>query len=124
MRTLNENYKPDKYGNQLIPCCGNFFIADPDDDSCVIITGYPNGIDWTIEHIENNQIKHIAKSGEEGIIGKEEYRKIITDFASQIETFYNESQPKKLPKDEFDRKGYEAFWKEWEYLKEKLKNKN
>ena len=24
MRTLNENYKPDKYASQLIPCCGHF----------------------------------------------------------------------------------------------------
>lgn len=32
MRTINENYEPNKYASQLIPCCGHFFKADEDND--------------------------------------------------------------------------------------------
>jgi hypothetical protein len=120
MRTVNENYEIGEYGSQLIPCCGHFLMADENDDEFVIILGCPNGIDWRIRHIENNQIKHIAENGEEGIIGKEAYRKLIIEFASQVEKFYKESKPKEIPEDEFDKKGYEAFWKEWSILKQKI----
>ncbi len=118
MRTVNENYEPNKYASQLIPCCGHSFIAD--DDDFVIITGCPNGIDWTIKHIENGQIQHISESGEEGIISKEEYRKLVIDFANQVEKFYENSAPKVIPEHEFEQKGYEAFWKEWKKLKRKI----
>ncbi len=122
MRTLNENYEPNKYASQLIPCCGHFFMADENDDDFVIIMGCPNGIDWSIKHIENGQVKHILQNGEEGIIGKAEYRKIVIEFVNQVEKFYEQSNPKVIPEDEFDRKGYEAFWKEWKKLKREIEN--
>jgi len=120
MRTLSENYKPSKYASQLIPCCGHFFVTDESDDEFVMIVGCSNGIDWTIKHIENEQIKHITEDGEEGIIGKAEYRKIVIEFVNHIEKFYKQSKPKVIPEDEFDRKGYEAFWKEWRKLKREV----
>lgn len=124
MRTLNENYEIGEYGSQLIPCCGHFLITDENDDEFVIIIGCPNGIDWTIRHLENDQIKHISESGNEGIIDKEDYRKVVLNFANQVELFYKESKPKEIPEDEFDRKGYTAFWNEWKKLKKRLKNEN
>ena len=120
MRTLNENYEPNTYASQLIPCCGHFFMADEDDDEFVIIMGCPNGIDWTIKQIENEKIKHISESGKEGIISKDEYRKMVIEFVNQVEKFYDRSKPKVIPEDEFDRKGYEAFWKEWKKMKREI----
>lgn len=86
----------------------------------VIIMGCPNGIDWTVKHIENGQIKHISESGKEGIISKDEYQKMVIEFVNQVEKFYEQSKPKVIPEDEFDRKGYEAFWKEWKKLRREI----
>ena len=108
------------FESQLIPCCGHFFMANNKGES-VEIMGCPNGIDWTIKHTDDNQIKHIAESGEEAIIGKEEYRKQVIEFVNQIDNFYKKGKPKEIPEDEFDRKGYEAFQKEWNRLKKEIK---
>lgn len=121
MRTVNRDYEIGEYASQLIPCCGHFFMVDENKDGFAIIMGCPNGIDWTIRHIGTDQIQHISENGEEGIIGKNEYRKLVIEFVSQVEKFYEKSKPKVIPKDEFDRKGYEVFWSEWKKLKEEIK---
>jgi hypothetical protein len=36
----------------MLPCCG-FFIIPHDIDDTVEITGCPNGIDWSVLHIED-----------------------------------------------------------------------
>ena len=95
-------------------------MADENDGEHVEIMGCLNGIDWTIEHIENGQIKHISESGEKGIISKDEYRKIVIEFVNQVEEFYNKCTPKVIPEDEFDKKGYQAFWNEWRKLKNEI----
>lgn len=120
LRTLKGNYKKDDYASQLLPCCGYFFIADEEND-CVNICGCPSGIDWTIIHIDNNKIKHISDNGQEIIIDKVIYQKIVLDFADQVENFYNKSLPKTVPSDDFDKKGYLAFWKEWRNLRDEWK---
>ena len=84
--------------------------------------GCASGIDWTIEHINNGKVKHISESGKEGIISKNEYRELVIKFATQVENFYDQSKPKVIPEDEFDRKGYEAFWNEWKKLKREIEN--
>lgn len=122
MRSVNDNYAIGDYGSQLIPCCGHFFMADENDDEFVIIMGCASGIDWTIEHINNGKVKHISESGKEGIISKNEYRELVIKFATQVENFYDQSKPKVIPEDEFDRKGYEAFWNEWKKLKREIEN--
>lgn len=120
MRTLKINYKKDDFASQLLPCCGHFIIAD-DDNDFVNICGCPSGIDWTIIHTYDNRIKHISDSGQEAIIGKEQYKKIVLDFADQVENFYKTSIPKTIPTDDFDKKGYLTFWKEWRNLRDEWK---
>lgn len=120
MRTLKDNYKKDDYASQLLPCCGHFIIAD-DDNDFVNICGCPSGIDWTIIHMDGNKIKHISDGGQEAIIDKEEYKTIVLDFADQVENFYKTSLPKIIPTDDFDKKGYLTFWKEWRNLRDKWK---
>lgn len=117
MRTIDNNYNIDDFGNQLIPHCG-FFIIPNEDLGFVTIQGCPHGFDWTIVH-EADKIIHIADTGERGEIGYEEYKKMIFAFAEQVEKFYQESLPKKLPTDDFDLKGYKAFWNEWKALRAK-----
>lgn len=97
--------------NQMLPCCGFFYIAD---EACenVVISGCPNGIDWTVLH-EGEKVRLIIDSGKEEIISLEEYRGEVFKFADKIEAFYKNSLPKKIPEDEFEKNGYLAFWNEW-----------
>ncbi len=119
MRTLKGNYKKDDYASQLLPCCGHFFMADGKND-LVSIMGCPRGIDWTIIHTDDNKVKHISDSGQEVLIEKKIYTKIVLDFADQVENFYKTSLPKTIPTDDFDRKGYLTFWKEWRLLRNNI----
>lgn len=117
MRTLKDSYKKDDYASQLLPCCGHFFMADEESDYVAII-GCPSGIDWTIIHTENNKVKHISDSGQEVEIDKDIYTAMVLDFADQVENFYKKSLPKTIPIDDFDKKGYLTFWKEWRNLRD------
>jgi hypothetical protein len=119
MRTLEQDYKPGDFAGQLIPCCGFFLVADDEGES-VAICGCPSGFDWTIQH-EGGTIRHTATSGEQALIDKTAYQRLVLSFADQVQQFYNDSTPKTLPADDFDRKGYEAFWREWESLRSKWK---
>jgi hypothetical protein len=118
MRTIAKDYKKNDNDNQLLPCCGHFIIAD-DTEETVTIQGCENGINWTIVHT-NGTVEHTTDKGEKGIIVKEDYKNLIFDFADQIEQFYKESRPKLIPADDFDRKGYLTFWKEWRRLRNKI----
>jgi len=117
MRTITCDYKKGDFGNQLLPCCGHFLIADETMDF-ITICGCPSGIDWTIIHIDDQNIKHITERGQEAIISKEKYIKLVLDFADQIEQFYKMSKSKIIPTDDFDRRGYLAFWNEWRILRD------
>ncbi len=120
MRTLKENYKKEDYASQLLPCCGHFFMADEENDY-VAICGCPSGIDWTIVHTDDKKVRHISDHGEIATIDNDAYKKIVLEFADQVENFYKNSLPKTIPIDAFDKKGYLTFWKEWRNLREEWK---
>lgn len=120
MRTIKDNYKKDDYASQLLPCCGHFFMADEESDY-VSIMGCPSGIDWTIIHTGDGKIKHITDSGQEATVDKNEYIKLVLNFADQVEDFYKTSLPKTIPTGDFEKKGYLTFWKEWRLLRDEWK---
>lgn len=115
-RTLSSNYKKDDYASQLLPCCGHVFMVG-ENDGILYPVGCPNGIDWTIEHIGDNEIKHTSARGSQAIIEFDEYKKMVLSFSDQVEQFYRISEPKILPTEDFERKGYLAFWDEWKNLR-------
>ena len=115
LRTIKQEYKKGDFGNQLIPCCGFFMIADESEETVNII-GCPNGIDWTIIH-HADMVEHQSDKGERAVINRDNYRKLIFEFADKVEQFYADSRPKTIPTDDFDRKGYLTFWKEWKRLR-------
>lgn len=122
MRTLSENYKKDDFASQLLPCCGFNFFADSADDDYVNILGCPSGIDWEIIHLENNVVKFITENGTEAEIKLEKYKHIVLEFAEKIEKFYKDSKPKIIEENQdFNIKGYPAFWNEWHLLRNKWK---
>ena len=110
LKTLTENYFINE-DNQMLPCCGFFYIADAVCESVTII-GCPNGIDWTVLH-ESENVRLITESGKDEVIPLKEYREEVFRFVDKIEAFYKNSLPKKIPEDEFEKNGYLTFWNEW-----------
>ena len=91
-------------------------------DDFVNILGCPNGIDWTIIHKENNKIKFITEKRTEAEIYFNNYKNIVLEFADKIEEFYKKSKPKIVQQEnDFNLKGYSAFWNEWHLLRTKWK---
>lgn len=110
LKTLTEEHIINE-DNQMLPCCGFFYIPNSDLTEVSII-GCDNGIDWTVLH-EDNRVKIILENGEETIVDLEEYRLEVFRFVDKIEDFYKKCSPKKLSKDKFESDGYIAFWNEW-----------
>lgn len=110
LKSLTENHILNQ-DNQMLPCCGFFLIAD-DKLENVVISGCPNGIDWSVIH-DGENVRLILEDGSETVVPFDEYKKQVFEFADKIEDFYKSSLPRNLPKDEFDRNGYIAFWNEW-----------
>lgn len=96
---------------QMIPCCGHFLIPN-DDLSEVQILGCNDGTDWSILH-ENNKVRIILPSGVEESVDFSDYKAEVFRFADKIEAYYKSCKPKIIPKDEFHKNGYTAFWNEW-----------
>ncbi|MCM1186288.1 MAG: hypothetical protein NC251_06650 [Lachnoclostridium sp.] len=96
--------------NQMLPCCGHFYIPDEDLQN-VTIGGCTQGIDWTVKHSGSDVIL-ILENGTEVTVPLEEYRQEVYKFADKIEAYYKQCSPKYLA-DEYERDTYTAFWNEW-----------
>lgn len=110
LKTLTEEHLIHQ-DNQMLPHCGFFYIPDKNLEN-VTISGCDKGIDWTVRH-RGGDVLLILESGAEITVPLEEYRREVYQFADKIERFYQQCSPKKVPGDEFERQGYEAFWNEW-----------
>ena len=110
LKTVTEDHIINE-SNQMLPCCG-FFLIPNGDLTEVSIVGCPNGIDWSVIH-EDGAVKLILEDGREEAVPIGAYAAEVCRFADKIESFYSSCTPKALPKDEFDRNGYIAFWNEW-----------
>ena len=111
LKTLTENHFIGEE-NQMIPCCGHFIIANETLDN-VQISGCDNGVDWSVIHNDDGSIKLVTENGNETTVSFDEYEKTVFNFVDKIEQFYRSCTPKKIPKDNFDKNGYIAFWIEW-----------
>lgn len=110
LKTLTEEHIIHE-DNQMLPCCGHFYIPDENLENVAII-GCDSGIDWTVKHSGKNVIL-ILDSGAETTVPLEEYKREVYQFADKIENYYKLCSPKNMPSDEFTRNGYIAFWNEW-----------
>lgn len=116
LKSLEEDHRIYE-SNQMLPCCGFCMIAN-DDLSKVDICGCPNGVDWSVLH-EEDEVVLITESGKATRIPRNEYQKTVFSFADEVESFYRKSIPKSVPKEEFARNGYIAFWNEWKSIRYK-----
>lgn len=110
LRSLRENWNPETAENLLFPHCGHSMF--PQKNSRVIVIGCDFGIDLTIHHEVNQQVRLTTLNGTSILIAEADFQKIVLDFAQQIEKFYEKS-PRKLPEDKEDLAGYEDFWQEF-----------
>ena len=114
LKSIKEDHKIYE-SNQMLPCCGFFMIAN-ESLTGVDICGCPNGVDWSVLH-ENDTAVLITETEKKTVIPIDKYREAVFAFADIIESFYKNSEDKSLPKDEFTRNGYIAFWNEWKALR-------
>ena len=112
LKTLTEDHIIDQ-DNQMLPCCGHTLIAN-DDLTEVVISGCPNGIDWSVIHA-GDSVRLILEDGYEVSVPIAQYREEVYRFADLIEEYYRNCPPKILAEDTFERDGYETFWKEWQH---------
>ncbi len=115
LRTLSKNHKIGDLENFLIPCCGHFIIPN-EKEKCISILGCNKGLDWNIEHIDNN-VKLSTEKGTTIKISFLQYKSIILKFIREIEEFYGNPNEKQVPNEKFDIEMFEEFWREWNELK-------
>ena len=111
LKTLTEDKIMAYNDIQMIPCCGHTMFANKDLTE-VMISGCPNGTDWSTIH-EGDSVRLILPTGQEEVVELPAYREEVLRFAEKVEVFYNACAPKELPTNEYDRNGYIAFWNEW-----------
>ena len=122
LRALEDDYKKNDFASQLLPCCGFNFMTEPNVDDFAIIIGCPSGIDFTIEHTENNKVKLTTERGTEIEIDFDTFKNIVLQFADTVENFYKKSKPKIIDSEnDPNYDGYIAFWNEWHQLRKKGK---
>ncbi len=116
LRSLSADHKTGEE-EFLFPCCGNMLIPS-DDGKTVTVIGCPNGEDLEISiHRSGNQAK-IADENACQFVTFDEYRASVLAYARQILRFIQNS-PARQFKDDYEKKGYEAFLTEFNDLMEK-----
>ncbi|WP_223963799.1 hypothetical protein [Paraburkholderia sabiae] len=100
--------------NYLFPCCGFNAWKLPEDERVVCI-GCPNGLDVEVIH-KNGSLVELRKRDVVECVSVDMWTRAVLGFAMQIRQFYQDSRRKAYIADDFDRSGWDAFWKEWSEL--------
>ncbi len=118
LRTLEKNHNPEKLvGEHIIPCCGHH-IDHLDNEESVHIQGCMTGFNFWVEHNSNKVI--LTTDNDTKIeMSFDDYKIEVIGFVDKVEDLYKTSKPKKLPEDDYDRKGYELMWEEWRERRQK-----
>jgi len=95
----------------ILPCCRHAMWPQEDSDD-VFICGCPNGTDFDVRHV-NGSVQLHAPGIKKVIVSLEDYRQAVHTFADQVMAYYHASLPKIMPEEDYERKGYIAFWREW-----------
>lgn len=101
----------------ILPCCGHTMIAKSGGTE-VDIYGCTNGMDFTILH-RGTQMELISDNEISRFVLFNDFKESIMNFVKEIEIFYQQSEAR-TPIDEFEKTRYQAFWKEWDTLKDKI----
>ncbi len=112
LKSLTDD-KTSEDGYLMLPCCGHFYISN-EDMTEVYISGCDLGTDWEIRHTDGG-VRLILENGKEEFVDMEEYKREVFRFCDNIKAYYDSCSPKVFgdDKDDFNRRGYTAFWNEW-----------
>ena len=115
LRSLSSDHKAGEE-EFLFPCCGNMLIPS-NDGKTVTIIGCPNGEDLEIStHRQGNQTM-IKNENVCQFVSYDEYRTSVLAYAKQTLRFLINST-ERIFKEDFEKKGYEAFLTEYTNLLE------
>ncbi len=114
LRTVDSPHTQDESvseGNYLIPCCG--FNIWPSEGSRYpySIPGCTSGIDPEIRHRKG--LVYVSFMEKTAIVPLLDWSRAVLRFSDQVQSFYDSSAPRDKLKDEYDRRGWELFWREW-----------
>lgn len=68
--------------------------------------------DWSVYH-EGDIVRLVTPSGAETRVPIADYAREVCRFADEVAAFYARCTPKTEPEDDFDRRGWLAFRREW-----------
>lgn len=118
LRSLDRDHLPNvPVGEHLIPCCGHTFYYMEADDS-LHIPGCGTGVNYWVKH-EAGQVLLETAGGHRQTLSFDAYKAEVLAFVDEVERFYQSSQPKHPIPDDYERLGYEMFWREWKALRGK-----
>ncbi len=115
LRTLEHSHvaaDPVAESNLLFPCCGHTAWLH-DGKFKVICMGCDSGVDPEVIN-RGDLVTVRTADGSEETVGFEDWEAALFRFADQVQAFFRRCSPKIAPEDEDDRRGWAAFWDEWE----------
>ena len=74
--------------------------------------GCDSGADWSVYH-EGDIVRLVTPSGAETRVPIADSAREVCRFADEVAAFYARCTPKTEPEDDFDRRGWLAFRREW-----------
>jgi hypothetical protein len=112
LRTLSSDHGPSiRVGEHLIPHCGHAMWAE-EGSGDVTITGCNIGLDWTVQR-RASVIQLGFEGGRTVTIPFQDWQSAVVAFSDTVQTFYDRSNPKRLPADRHEREGFDLFLNEW-----------
>ena len=122
LRTLEKSHTPSASvceHNMLFAHCGHSMWYD---DGNFSLTGCNKWFDpQVLRHAD--LITITGGSGQEETVTAEEWKNAVYAFADEVKAFYAKANQKNIPKENFEKAGYEFFWKEWEMMRTNSKVK-
>lgn len=106
-------------GSFLFPDDGFSIFPDNESKYGIIIFGGPTGINPEVRHQDGKvliQLNDITST-----VNLKDWIIAVLDFIEQVESFYNNSSPKSIIEDGYERKGWTEFWREWNERKNKAR---
>ena len=85
LKTLTDDKVMAECDIQMIPCCGHTMFANRELTE-VMISGCPNGTDWSTIH-EGDSVRLILPSGQEKVVELSAYREEVLRFAEKVKEY-------------------------------------
>lgn len=113
LRTINADHIARFDDEQLFPHCGHDVYLDENGNAVVCCCHF--GGDFSVRH-EDGKVTISTISGCTVTVDNHYYAHQVREFASSVREYCERSAPKREPREEYLRLGWQAFWHEWNML--------